>query len=309
MTMLSRLFLGFFTLQVSQGEELEPSIVLSCDEQWVISLALSPDGKTLVSGHDDGKVQKWSTGDLKQAPVNVMKFEKPATAISFDPDGQSVLLGTWDGNLVRAGLAKGLVQKNFEGHSETIITLRYDSSGDFFASGSADDTMIVWDAKTGEDLFTMHQGNEYDVTALAFSPVGESIVTGDGENQLKLWDARSGESVRTLVGHDQPVSAVMYDGKGRIVSGSWDKTIRVWGEGGRVMKGHKGEITGLSGDAGGKLIYSASEDRTVKIWDGETGKLLKSLSGSPESIRCFAVSRDGKVVYAGSKGVILVWRL
>ena len=231
--------------------------------------------------------------------------------MAFSKDGKQLAVGTWDGELVLCDSQTGKVLKRLKEHRETITTLTFDGSGDYLASGSADDRLIVWDAASGEDLFTFHQGNEYDVTTCAFSPDGKRIVTGDGENQLKVWDAETGDELETLEGHHEPVTCVAWASDGRIVSGSWDDTVRIW-KGGKVtttLQGHRADVTGLALNSNASRVVSASEDKTLRIWNVASGALEAILHGHAEPIRCVAISPDDRLIVSGSNKEIRVWSL
>ena len=72
------------------------------------------------------------------------------------------------------------------------------------------------------------------------------------------------------------------DGK-RIVSGSEDKTVKVWdaatGQETLTLKGHTGAVTSVAFSPDGKRIVSGSEDKTVKVWDAATGQETLTLKG------------------------------
>jgi WD40 repeat protein len=286
---------------------IDPDFALKCEGEWVTAMSASPDGKNLVTGSDKGVIKLWQLGkDVVSREVK--RFSSPVTALLYCPKNDDVIVGTWDGDLIKLDLKSGKVVANYEEHRETITALDFSPDGKYLASGSADDRLIVWGLATGEDLLTMHQGNEYDVTTLAFSPDGKMIATGDGENQLKLWDADTGEALKSLKGHEEPVSQVVFDSKGTLISGSWDKTLRVWDEKkGQVLKGHRSEITSL--EVLGRDLYSASEDGIVMIWNLDHGRLTKVLKGAKTSIRCLDVTRKGKLVLAGTQDKVFGWLL
>ena len=293
-----------------EANESKPTRILEGHDRWVLSLAISPDSKRLASGSDDQTLRVWDLDGDDPKPTTLRRFDSAVTALAFSNDGKRIAVGTWDGELMLCDSRTGKVIRELTEHKETINTAVFDPSGKYFASGSSDDTLIVWDATTGEDLLTLHQGNEYDVTTAAFSPDGERIVTGDGENELKIWDASTGDEIETLTGHEEPVTCAVFLPGGRVVSGSWDDTIRVWnGDKSITLRGHTGDVTALAIDSKGKRIVSASEDKTLRIWDTESGNPVEVLRRHTESIRCVAVSPDDKFIVSGGKEIIRVWPL
>ncbi len=290
-------------LVASAGEFRE----LAGHERWVLALAVSPDGETLVSGSDDHTVRTWDLADPGRSRV-LRRMESAVTALAFNRDGRQLAIGTYTGELLFCDPENGELLGELREHTETINALAFDPSGRYLASGSADDRLIVWDAATGDEILTMHQGSEYDVTTVAFSPDGQRLVTGDGENQLKVWDAESGDEIQTLTGHAEPVTAAVYLPDGLVVSGSWDATIRIWQRGGALsLTGHRADITSLA--VSGNRILSASEDGTVRIWNADTGELQRTLGGGQGAFRSLAVSPDGGVLFAGGLRGIRAWML
>jgi hypothetical protein len=276
-------------------------------ERWVLALAVSPDGKNLVSASDDQTLRIWALDKPGTSRV-LRRFDTAVTALAFGKSSSQVAVGTWDGQVLLCDVATGKTLREFREHKETITTLTFDPSGAYLASGSADDRLIIWGSESGDDLLTMHQGNEYDVSAIAFSHDGERIVSGDGENQIKIWDAATGEEIETLDAHGEPVTCLAYDQNGHLISGSWDDTLRVWREGEDLtLRGHEADVTALA--VRGEKIVSASEDKTLKIWNAATGKLEETLRGHADAIRCVAISPDGKRVFSGSNKSILSWNL
>ncbi|KAL0957194.1 hypothetical protein HGRIS_003286 [Hohenbuehelia grisea] len=101
-------------------------------------------------------------------------------------------------------------------------------------SGSGDNTILVWDAATGQPISDPLTGHQDQVTSVAFSPDGTRIVSGSHDETIRVWDAATGQPIGDpLTGHQNPVTSVAFSPDGtRIVLGSGDKTIRVeeaWG--------------------------------------------------------------------------------
>ncbi|HIM35617.1 MAG TPA: hypothetical protein EYM33_08805 [Pseudomonadales bacterium] len=279
---------------------------------WVQSVAISPDGKWIVSGSDDQTLRVW---DLKTGNSRTLrKYDSAVTAVAFSRDGKCIAGGTYDGELQVCDSQSGKVLLQLTGHDDSITTVLFDPTGQYIASGSCDDTLVIWDASDGVELLTFEQGNEYDVTTAAFSPDGKRLVTGDGENELKVWDTENGEEVMTLTGHTATVTSAAYSPDGKhIVSASWDKSLRLWnaatGKAEKTFRGHTADITSVLFGANGRQIVSASDDKTARIWDIQSGKLASTLTGHRHGILCLAISTDGRFLVSGSKTTIRVWKL
>jgi WD40 repeat protein len=117
----------------------------------------------------------------------------------------------------------------------------------------------------------------------------------------------------TLVGHDSPVASVSITPDGRIaVSGSRDKTVRVWDvKTGRCLQtfdGHLYWVDSVSVTADGERVVSGSRDGTVRVWDVERGVCHQMLEGHTEGVRSVRVTPDGgRAVSGGGDMKVRVW--
>jgi WD40 repeat protein len=97
-------------------------------------------------------------------------------------------------------------------------------------SGSGDNTLRLWDAKSGQLIGQPLKGHVGIVSTVAFSPDGSHIVSGSRDAMMRLWDGRLGQPIgQPLRGHSDSVSSVAFSPDGsHIVSGSLDGTLRIW---------------------------------------------------------------------------------
>jgi WD40 repeat protein len=121
--------------------------------------------------------------------------------------------------------------------------------------------------------------------------------------------------IRTLQGHINSVTglAVTPDGH-HLVSGSQDKTLRVWdlatGESKRTMQGHAAGVTSVAVTRDGRQAVSGSHDKTLRVWDLATGQLKRAFQGHNDSVTAVAVTPDGqRVVSSSYDRTIRVWDL
>ena len=77
----------------------------------------------------------------------------------------------------------------------------------------------------------------------------------------------------------------------------------------RVLRGHTDDITALAISTKGERLVSSSDDRTVRVWNLRTGKLLQTLKGHNTAVISVAISPDGRRAVSGSKGELNFWEL
>jgi WD40 repeat protein len=136
----------------------------------------------------------------------------------------------------------GQVLKKLEGHTDRVFSVAFSPDGKKVVTGSYDNTARIWETESGRELQKL-EGHKSWVYSVAFSPDGKKVVTSDnlskddgrGMNNfikahaVRIWDAESGKVLQTLEGHTDIVrSAVLSrDGK-KVITGSADKTARIW---------------------------------------------------------------------------------
>jgi WD40 repeat protein/uncharacterized caspase-like protein len=201
------------------------------------------------------------------------------------------------------------------GHASLVISVAFSPDGRLIATGSADNTIKLWDAATGNQLRSV-EGHTGPVNSVAFSPDGNVIASGSWDKTIKLWDVATGNQVRSLEGHTGYVNSVAFSPDGNVIaSGSGDKTIKLWdaatGKQLRSVEGHTGEVNSVAFSPDGKWIASGSQDKTIKLWDAATGKQLRSLEGYTGGVNSVTFSPDGKVIASGSqvKAPVAGWDL
>jgi len=190
------------------------------------------------------------------------------------------------------------------GHEWPVTSVSYSPDGARIASGSRDNTVRVWDARSGAELAVL-RGHEEMVASVSYSPDGARIASGSDDNTVRVWDARSGAELAVLRGHENHVTSVSHSPDGsQIASGSWDNTVRVWdarsGAELAALRGHEGWVTSVSYSPDGARIASGSDDKTVRVWDARSGAELAVLRGHEREVESVSYSPDGARIASGS---------
>jgi WD40 repeat protein len=278
---------------------------------WVLAVAVSPDGRTIVSGSDDRTVKVWEaeSGRLLRS---LEGHTGGVNAVAVSPDGRTIVSGSDDRTVKVWEAESGRLLRSLEGHTDLVRAVAVSPDGRTIVSGSDDRTVKVWEAESGRLLRSL-EGHTDWVRAVAVSPDGRTIVSGSRDRTVKVWEAESGRLLRSLEGHTGWVQAVAVSPDGRtIVSGSHDRTVKVWeAESGRLLRsleGHTDWVRAVAVSPDGRTIVSGSWDNTVKVWEAESGRLLRSLKGHTGSVRAVAVSPDGRTIVSGSwDNTVKVW--
>ncbi len=154
---------------------------------------------------------------------------------------------------------------------------------------------------------------ENEVKACCYSSDGRLLVVAHG-GTVTVYDAHTLEEKRRLVGHEHWVTSVVMSANGRyVVSGSWDKTVRVWDwqtsdTAHRVLSGHWREVNSVAMSADGRYVVSGSRDTTVRVWDWQTSDAAhRVLPGQWGQVDSVAMSADGRYVVSGSCETVRVW--
>lgn len=189
------------------------------------------------------------------------------------------------------------------GHGASILTTAFSpATSSRLATGGGDNTARIWDCETGTPLHTF-KGHTGWVLAVAWSPDNNMLATGSMDNTVRLWNPEDGSALGgPLKGHTKWITSIAWEpyhirtpGRPRFASASRDFTVRIWDAVSRhtdmALTGHKGCVSCVKWGGAG-WIYTASHDRTVKIWSAEKGTLLHTLSNHAHWVNHLALSTD-----------------
>lgn len=181
----------------------------------------------------------------------------------------------------------GACVMTLSGHAKDILAITLTPDGQTLISVSADKTMKIWSTETGQCLATLSGHHTKEVTAVACSPDSSSLVTGSRDRSLRFW-------IRKIL-----------PGSSSNVGLGWATTERV------VASAHKDDILCLEYHPRQPVLASGSADKTIKLWQTNTGQCIVTLVGHKAEVTAvvFYLSEDRRSTRLLSAGgtVLKVW--
>ena len=270
----------------------------------VETIALSPDGKTLVAGCADGTIRSWKVDQIvhhikekneKMVEGKIVVFterngihtdilrdqSEPINAVTFSPDGKSLVsasdvikLWKWD-NEVKEEL------KSFGDNYRTTTALAFSKKSNKLVSGSSQNVIQVWSLDKNDPLsilnLTEHAAGK--ITALTFSPTASDIFASSGtDGKLLLWNiAKKNERpVEVLKGKKNIVYTVAFaNSEDKLATGGEGKLVQVWdistaaepsAELLHKFEGHQYPITVVVFSEADDVLASGDSGGTIFLW-------------------------------------------
>jgi WD40 repeat protein len=248
--------------------------------------ALSPDGKTFLTGRADGSVQ------LREIPTgNVLhsfSHRTNITAVAISPDGKTLLTAYGDPKIASSRNGEAQLWDAATGerkgdpwpHQGLVAAAAFSPDGTKVLTGSLDGAARIWDVATGQSVGPLsHRGK---VTAVAFSPDGRTALTGSLDGSARVWDVATGKPLGPPLLHDARLMFVGFDPDDQAALTFGHPTLQRWRVPAAPVEGSRERvrvwvelITGLELDAGG-VAGKLNRD----TWQ-QRRRLLQELGGPP----------------------------
>ena len=321
----------YYLLRLSRQS---PLLDIRADRECIVALAISPDGRRVVTGGCDGVIKVWD-GKTGAAITQLKGHSDQVNALAFSPDGRWIASGGRDRTL-RLWDARTGSQRVLQEGKQYVNGVCFSPDGTCLVAGGQDKVLTFWNVPHGQIVGTT-AAHDNEISCVAYSPDGKRVVSGEllnpsgGSSKIRIWDSATRQSIRELVRHPGAVLSVAFSPDGRrIASGGgmapagWDArgTLKTFdsatGEELLSLRGHEGFVESVAFSPDGKLLASAGiprtpafgteSDRTLKIWDATTGEELCTYSAHSRGGRAVAWSPDASRVFSGGMdGRLKAW--
>jgi WD40 repeat protein len=174
----------------------------------------------------------------------------------------------------------------------------------WFASGSADRTLKIWDLAAGTLKLTL-TGHISTIRAVGVSARSPFLFSAGEDKQVKCWDLEQNKVVRHFHGHLSGVySLALHPRLDLVITGSRDGTARVWDirtkQTVHVLSGHTNTVGSLLTSECDPQIITGSMDSTIRLWDLAAGRCMTSLTHHKKAVRALASAPGDEFGFASA---------
>jgi WD40 repeat protein len=292
-------------------------ILASFDHQDVVKDAtFSPDGTRILTAGADHSAKLWDAASGKL--IASFDHQDEVNHAAFSPDGTRILTASADHSAKFWDAASGKLLASFN-HSDEVLQAAFSADGTRILTAGKDKTARLWYATSGRPIASLvHQDT---VENAAFSAHGARILTATTDHSVSLWDVTSGRFIASFDHLGWPFHAAFSPDGTRVVTANavnhmaelWDavsgKHMASLIHSGGLFSPNEGQATvqcaAFSPD--GARILTASGDKTAKLWDAASGKLMASFAHQ-DAVNRAVFSPDGaRILTAGNDTSAKLW--
>lgn len=277
----------------------------------VFSVTFSPDSQTIASASFDKTVKLWHRdGTLK----DTLHHDNFVYSVTFSPKGDTIAAGDKSGT-VTFWNSNGQRTNPFQAHKSTVLGLKFNKQGNILATASKDGTVKLWKLTLKlqqQNPTILKHGTRVD--SVSFSPDGQMIATASQDKIVKFWKSDGTPLNNLTIKGESGFTSVSFSPDNKtIATTNLAGQAQLWERNETEIKaietlsGHTSRSNSVSFSHNGNILASASNDRTVKLWQVKL-PLVTRLKADSQRVFDVSFSPNGqKFASAGQNNTIQIW--
>jgi WD40 repeat protein len=279
-----------------------------------LALLLSIESREIADTVESKRSLLTSIQRLPKAEAFLWGHTDAVTKAVLSPDGQTVLSAGWDDRILLWNAATHQPISQPIAAPKGLVGIAYSPDGSQFASASSG-SIILWDAKSYQPIGTPLRAKEAFVH-VAFSSKGDLLAAstaayGNHPSVVYLWRLSDHQPVGVPIpganfafSPDDSLLAVAQYGDIALFDVQRQRVLK------KPLTGHDKNISSIAFSPDGGTLAAGVEDKTIIVWDVESGRSLGTLTGNSEIVSRLLFEHDGETLLSGSLGgTIMRWDL
>ncbi len=292
----------------STGSFSETTRLLWARQAYLFSLQLD--------GEHGRLIDQALRNTLRTPPARLQGPKERLNALAFNSTGDLLIGGASDGSVLIWSPAQSTLPQKFAHHTSSVLTVAFGPKGQFFASGSQDSTIRLWEIGKFAQSAKLLQAHIKAVTIVAFSPDGKTLASGGQDHSIRLWDLTVDQPIQTILGtHSGPVNSLAFTPNGRhLISAGKNTDLLMWDlkrktTPPKILGQHIQNISTVTMHPFLEVFASGGPDQPITIWNiSQSLPLSRTLHTKNISARHLKFSPNGrKLVSLSTDNNIEIW--
>jgi eukaryotic-like serine/threonine-protein kinase len=279
----------------------------------------STNDRYVVVGYFGGAIDVLDAKSGRPFP-GITRPDKEVTSLQFLPDGKEVISASRDGSVrvweLNTGREVGETKfAPYLGTKGVRVQAINPKNLNEVATGDYDGAVFLWDRVTGKKLAPDFRKGVDEISHLSFSNDGSCLLVVEGEKRIRVLDRASGTELAVIRSANEFLCVALSPDNERILTASASGRSQIWApvltksDGTDTLgRAHNDIVAQAAFSSDGSRIVTASFDKTAKVWDMASQKLLVVFREHTNEVIKADFSPDGRrVVSVDSRGVSRVW--